>query len=68
MGVRRAGEAKRTFAPCLEIGIKNQIFLETPEVGVLIPINRFDSCNDSFFAGMKPTLHKSQVRSCSVMQ
>jgi len=28
MGVRRAGEAKRAFAPRLEIGIQNQIFLE----------------------------------------
>jgi len=28
MGVRRAGEAKRVFALRLEIGIKNQIFLE----------------------------------------
>ena len=44
MGVRRAGEAKRAFAPRLEIRINNQIFLETPEVGILIPIIRFDSC------------------------
>jgi len=36
MGVRR--EAKRAFAT-QEIGIKNQIFLEKPEVGILIPIN-----------------------------
>jgi len=48
MGVNRAWEAKRAFAPRLEIGIKNQIFLEKPEVGILIPINWFDSCNDSF--------------------
>jgi len=68
MGARRPGKAKRAFAPRLEIGIKNQIFLETPEVGILIPINRFDSCNDSFCAGMKLTLHKSQVHSYSVMQ
>jgi len=45
MGVRRTGDGKRAFATRLEIGIKNQIFLETPEVGILIPINRFDSCN-----------------------
>ena len=45
MGVRRG--AKRAFAT-LEIGIKNQIFLENPEVGILIPINWFDSCNDIF--------------------
>jgi len=34
MGVHRALEAKRAFAPSLEIGIKNQIFLEKTEVGV----------------------------------
>jgi len=38
MGVRRTGEAKRSFAPRLEI-ITNQIFLEKTEVGILIPIN-----------------------------
>jgi len=37
----------------MEIGIKNQIFLEKPEVGILILINWFHSWNDSFFAGMK---------------
>jgi len=39
MGVRRAGEAKRAFAPRLEIWMKKKIFLEKPEVGILIPIN-----------------------------
>jgi len=39
MGVRRAGEAKRAFAPRLEIEIRNQIFLEKTEVDILIPIN-----------------------------
>jgi len=39
MGVRRAGEAKRSFAFRLEIGIKNQIFQEKTEVGILIAIN-----------------------------
>jgi len=34
--------------PPLEIEIKNQKFLEKAEVGILIPINWFDSCNDSF--------------------
>jgi len=68
MGARTAGEAKRAFAPRLEIGIRNKIFLEKPEVGILIPINWFDSCNDSFFACMKLILHKSQVHSCSVIQ
>jgi len=65
MGVHRG--AKRAFAT-LEIGIKNQMFLEKTDVGFLIPINRFDSCYDSFFAGMELTLHKSQVHSHSVMQ
>jgi len=39
MGVRRAGETKRALAPRLEIEIRNQILLEKPEVGILIPIN-----------------------------
>ena len=68
MGVRRAGWAKRAFAPRLEIGIKNQTFLEKTEVGIFIPMNWFDSRNDSFFAGIKLTLHTSKVHSYSVMQ
>jgi len=60
MGVRRAGEAKRAFALSLEIGIRNQIFLEKPEVGILIPINWFDSCNDSFVPVWN--LHCTRVR------
>jgi len=47
----------------MEIGIKNQIFPEKPEVGIFIPINWFGSCSENFFAGMKLTLHKSQVHS-----
>jgi len=39
MGVNRSWEAKLAFAPRLEIGIKNQIFLEKRDVGILIPIN-----------------------------
>jgi len=42
--------------------------LEKSEVGILIQINRFDSCNGSLFTGVKLTLHKSQVHSYSVMQ
>jgi len=53
MCVRRARGEKRAFAPRLEIGIIKHLFLEKPEVGILIPINWFDSCNDSFCAGMK---------------
>jgi len=52
----------------LGIGIKNQVFLEKSKVGILIPINWFNSCNDTFLAGMKLTLHKSQVHSYRVMQ
>jgi len=51
------------WAFAVEIGIKKQIFLEKPEVGIFIPINWFGSCNDSLFAGMKLTLHKSQDHS-----
>ena len=65
MSVRREG--KTGICP-LEIRIKNQIFLEKAEVGILIPIDWFDSCNDSFIAGIKLTLHKSHVHSYSVMQ
>jgi len=65
MGIRWRG---KTGISSLEIGIQNQIFLEKPEVGILIPNNWFDSCNDSIFAGMKLTLHKNQVHSYSVMQ
>ena len=36
MGVRRG--VKTDISP-LEIGITNQIFLEKPEVGILMPIN-----------------------------
>ena len=44
-----AGHGGKTgICPLVEIGIMNQIFLEKPEVGILIPINWFDSCNDSF--------------------
>jgi len=39
MEVRRAGVAKRAFAPRLEIGIMKHLFLEKTEVGILIPIN-----------------------------
>jgi len=61
--IRWAGLVCGTWYKTLEIGIKNQIFLEKPEVCILIPIHLFDSCNDSVFAGMKLTLHKSQVHS-----
>jgi len=40
--------AKQAFTPLVEIGIMKQTFPEKPEVGILIPISWFDSCNDSF--------------------
>ena len=43
-----AGRGKTGISP-LEIGITNQIFPEKTEVGILIPINWFDSCNGRFF-------------------
>jgi len=43
-----AGRGKTGISP-LEIGITNQIFPEKNEVGILIPINWFDSCNGRFF-------------------
>ena len=43
MGVHRGGQ--NGISP-MEIGITNQIFLQKPEVGILIPINWFDSCNE----------------------
>ena len=46
MGVHRGGQ--NGISP-MEIGITNQIFLQKPEIGILIPINWFDSCNDRFF-------------------
>jgi len=49
MDVHKARGAKRAFAPRLEIGIMKHLFLEKPDVGILIPINWFDSCNHSFF-------------------
>ena len=39
---------KKGICPLVEIGIMNQTFLKKTEVGILIPINWFDSCNDSF--------------------
>jgi len=53
-----------------KLGLRTKYFWKKTEVGILIPINWFDSCNDSCFAGMKLTLHKSQVHSyrlCSDM-
>ena len=65
MGVRKTG-----ICPPPKIGIENRIFQENCKSAGLIPIqtNWFNSCNDSWFAGMKLTLHKNQVHRCGVMQ
>jgi len=51
---------KTGICPPLEIGIKNQIFLEKTEVGIFIPIFWFDSCNDSFLPVWNS--HRTRVR------
>ena len=53
---------------CSPLEVGNTYFWKKTDVCILIPINWFDSCNDSFGAGMKLTLHKSQftvIMSCS---
>jgi len=53
---------------CLEIGTKNQIFLVNLKSGALFRLNWFNSCIDSLFAGMTPTMRKNQVHCPGVMQ
>jgi len=57
---------ERAISP-LEIGTKNQKFRKS-EVNILIPINWFNSCNNTLFTGMALTLHKSQLHCSGVMQ
>ena len=66
MGVCRRG--KTGICPPWKLGLRTKYFWKNLKSASKTPINRFDSYNDSFFAGVKLTLHKSQVRSCSVMQ
>jgi len=47
-GRPQRARGKTGICPRLESGIKNQLFLEKLEVGILILINWFDSSNDSF--------------------
>jgi len=61
MGVRNKG-VKRSFVPLLEIRTKNQKFLANLKPGAQFRLNWFDSCIDSLFAGMTPTVHKNQIR------
>ena len=51
-----------------ETRIKNQKFLEKPEINSLIPIIWLNSCNYSLFASMTLTLHKIQVHCFGIMQ
>ena len=48
--------------------VKEPKIYRKPEASSLIPINWFNSCNQSLFAGMTLTLHKSQVHCSGVMQ
>ena len=48
-----------------EFGITNQIFLEKPEVGILILINWFDSCNGRFFCRYETHTARSKARTAS---
>ena len=56
------------YFPPSKLGLRTKYFSKHLKSASSIPINWFDSCNDSFFDGMKLTLHKSQVHSYSVMQ
>jgi len=67
MGVRNKG-AKRSFAPLLEIGTKNQNFVENLKSGAQFRLNWFNFCIDSLFAGMTLTVHKKQVHCPGVVQ
>jgi len=66
IGVRRGDETG--FYPPLEIETKNQKIVRKSEVSISIPINRFNSCNDTLFTGMAITLHKSQLHYSGVVQ
>jgi len=59
--------AKREFAFLLEMKTKNQTFLENLKLAAKFRLIH-NCCNDSLFAGMTLTLHKSQVHCSGVMQ
>jgi len=67
MGVRNKG-AKRSFAPLLEIGTKNQNFVANLKSGAQFRLKWFNSCIDSLFSGMTLTVHKKQVHCPGVVQ
>ena len=63
-----AGGGQNGHLPPLDIGTKNQKFLENLKLAAKFRLNNFNCCNDSLFAGMRLTLHKSQVHCSDVMQ
>ena len=67
MDVRNKG-VKWSFAPLLEIRTKNQKFLANLKPGAQFRLNWFNSCIDSLFAGMTPTVNKNQVHCPGVVQ
>jgi len=64
MGVRRG---ERAFVPHGNWGEEAKFFGKR-EISSLILISWVNSCNDSFFANMTLTLHKSQVHCFGNMQ
>jgi len=52
----------------MEIGTRNQIFLENLKLAAKFRLNWFTCCNHSLFGGMTLTLRKSQVHCSGVMQ
>ena len=65
MGVHRGRQYRHL--PPLEIGSQNKKFQKT-EVSNITPVTWFNSCNDSLFAVVTFTLHKSQDHWSGVMQ
>jgi len=53
--------------PCMLFRFATK-FSRKPEARSLFPFYWLNSCNDSSFAGMMLTLHKSQVHCSGVMQ
>jgi len=68
MGVRSEGGQNGHLSPLLEIGTKKQKVSGKREISSLILISWVNSCNDSLFADMTLTLHKSQVHCVGNMQ
>ena len=65
MGIHRV--VKTGIFPSLEIGTKNQIFVENLTSAAQFQLTEL-SCYDNVIAGTTLTLHKSQVQCFAVMQ